>query len=110
MKKQKIFLAVYFSALLILAVLPVFVFFESAGLTKYSIPAVVCFVSSVIYAVIAYALRKHGNLFLAGRNRLYFIFRYKIFSDDYKRYTSHPYYKKEILINKSKKDFIKENQ
>lgn len=99
MKKQKIFLIVYFSALLILSVLPIFIFWKSAGLTIYSIPAIICLVSSVVYAAIAYSLRDRINLFLIGTHRLYFIFRYNFFGDDSKRYTSHPYYKKEIFIS-----------
>ena len=99
MKKQKIFFVVYFSALLILASLPVFIFSESAAITKYSIPAVVCFISAVVYAGVAYTLRKRGNLFLIGTSRLFFIFMYNFFRDDNNRYTSHPYYKKEILIS-----------
>ena len=99
MKKRKIFLAVYFFVLLILAALPVFIFWESAKLTIYSIPAIICLVSSVVYALIAYSLRERGNLFLIGTSRLFFMLLYSFFREDNNIYTSHPYYKKEILIS-----------
>ncbi len=97
MKKQKIFLVILFLVLFACSIVPIFIFNDSAAITKYSIPAFVYMVCCVIYAIIAYSLRKRGNLFLIAGDKLFFIFL-RMFSKD-KNYTKQPYYKKEFFIS-----------
>ena len=65
-----IFLSV---AILIACVLPV-ILNENASISFNSAPAIVFGVCSVVYAIIAFLNKEHGNAFLLGRGKLFVTF------------------------------------
>ena len=83
-----IFLSV---TILIACVLPI-ILNENAAISLSSAPALVLCICSVIYAVIAFSNKEHGNAFLLGKDKLFITFLRSLEnghpnadSDDYKR-------------------------
>ena len=65
-----IFLSV---AILIACVLPI-ILNENAAISLSSAPALVLCICSVVYAVIAFSNKEHGNAFLLGKDKLFITF------------------------------------
>ena len=95
MKKQRTLFITVIAISLLLSILPVIVFRHSAAITVYSIPAIVFFVSSVVFAAVAFSFRERGNLF-AYPSKLFYILLVAISGD--REYTSKLEYKKEFSI------------
>ena len=73
MKSKKLILIFLSVAILIACVLPV-ILNENAAISFNSVPAIVFGICSVVYAVIAFLNKEHGNAFLLGRNKLFITF------------------------------------
>ena len=73
MKSKKLILIFLSVAILIACVLPV-ILNENASISFNSAPAIVFGICSVVYAVIAFLNKEHGNAFLLGRNKLFITF------------------------------------
>ena len=65
-----IFLAI---AILIACILPI-ILNENAAISINSTPAIVIGICSVVYAVIAFLNKEHGNAFLLGKDKLFITF------------------------------------
>ena len=83
-------------AILITCVLAV-ILSENAALSINSAPALVFGICSVIYAVIAFVNKEHGNAFLLGRDRLFITFLRSL--DDDTPNTDSDEYKKEFALS-----------
>ena len=64
MKKNKIINVLLFCAVVIVSVLPMFLFWSSIQITKYSIPAICLLVFHLLYGFLAYYFRHKGNFLL----------------------------------------------
>ena len=73
MKSKKIIFIFLSVVILISCVLPV-ILNENASISFNSAPAIVFGICSVVYAVIAFLNKEHGNAFLLGRNKLFITF------------------------------------
>ena len=73
MKFNKIIFILLSVAILIACVLPV-ILNENAAISFNSAPAIVFGICSVLYAIIAFVNREHGNAFLLGKNKLFITF------------------------------------
>ena len=73
MKSKKLIFIFLSVVILISCVLPV-ILNENASISFNSAPAIVFGVCSVIYAIIAFLNKEHGNAFLLGRNKLFITF------------------------------------
>ena len=73
MKSKKLIFIFLSVAILIVCILPV-IFNENASISFNSAPAIVFGVCSVVYAIIAFLNKEHGNAFLLGRNKLFITF------------------------------------
>ena len=89
--KFKTLLFIFLSvAILIACVLPV-ILNETAAISLSSVPALVFGICSVVYAMIAFFNKEHGNAFLLGKNKLFITFlrsleeNHDTDSDEYKK-------------------------
>ena len=73
MKSKKLIFIFLSVVILISCVLPV-ILNENASISFNSAPAIVFGVCSVVYAIIAFLNKEHGNAFLLGRNKLFITF------------------------------------
>ena len=73
MKFKKLIFIFLSVVILISCVLPV-ILNENASISFNSAPAIVFGVCSVVYAIIAFLNKEHGNAFLLGRNKLFITF------------------------------------
>ena len=73
MKSKKLIFIFLSVAILIACVLPV-ILNENASISFNSAPAIVFGICSVVYAVIAFLNKEHGNAFLLGKNKLFITF------------------------------------
>ena len=73
MKFKKLIFIFLSVAILIVCILPV-IFNENATISFNSAPAIVFGVCSVVYAIIAFLNKEHGNAFLLGRGKLFITF------------------------------------
>ena len=90
MKSKKLIFIFLSVAILIACVLPV-ILNENAAISFNSVPAIVFGICSVVYAVIAFLNKEHGNAFLLGKNKLFITFlrslkeNHDTDSDEYKK-------------------------
>ena len=96
MKFSKLIFVFLSVAILIACVLPVLLN-ENAAISPNSAPALVFGICSVIYAVIAFANKEHGNAFILGRNRLFITFLRSL--KDTTPDTNSDEYKKEFALS-----------
>ena len=90
--KFKTLLFIFLSvAILIACVLPV-ILNETAAISLSSVPALVLCICSVVYAMIAFFNKEHGNAFLLGKDKIFITFLRSLEddnpntdSDEYKR-------------------------
>lgn len=68
--KSRFIFIFLFVVILIATVLPV-ILSENAAITGNSAPAIAFGVCSVIYAIIAFAMRNQQNIFVLGKNRIF---------------------------------------
>ena len=73
MKFKKLIFIFLSVAILIACVLPV-ILNENASISFNSAPAIVFGICSVVYAIIAFLNKEHGNAFLLGRGKLFVTF------------------------------------
>ena len=73
MKIKKLIFIFLSIAILIACVLPV-IFNENAAISINSAPALAFGVCSVVWAIIAFLNKEHGNAFLLGKNKLFITF------------------------------------
>ena len=73
MKSKKLVFVFLSIAILIACILPV-IFNENAAISLNSTPAIVFGICSVVYAVIAFLNKEHGNAFLLGKNKSFITF------------------------------------
>ena len=73
MKSKKLIFIFLSVAILIACVLPM-ILNENASISFNSAPAIVFGICSVVYAVIAFLNKGHGNAFLLGRGKLFITF------------------------------------
>ena len=73
MKIKKLIFIFLFVAILIACVLPV-ILNENAAISFNSTPAIVFGICSVVWAIIAFLNKEHGNAFLLGRRKLFITF------------------------------------
>ena len=66
LKSRRVLYVVLSVVALVLSALPI-IFGDGVAMTKYSIISLTLAICSVIYAVIAFAYKNKGNLFVAGR-------------------------------------------
>ena len=71
LKNRKFIYVILSVVVLMLNALPIMIRWENAAMTQYSTISLVFAVCSVVYAVIAFAFRNKGNLFVAGKHWLY---------------------------------------
>ncbi len=70
--KNRNFIYVILSVVvLIINAFPIMIHWNSVAMNQYSTVSIVFTVCSVVYAVIAFALKDKGNLFVAGKHWLY---------------------------------------
>ena len=81
---------------LILNVLPIIIS-DVAAITKYSIVSIAFAICSVIYTVIAFIFKNHGNLFVAGKYWIYRVLSF-VFSEN-ESYAKDEEYKKEFELS-----------
>ena len=90
MKSKKLIFIFLSVAILIACILPI-IFNENAAISINSTPAIVFGICSVVYAVIAFLNKEHGNAFLLGKNKLFITFlrslkeNHDTDSDEYKK-------------------------
>ena len=96
MKFNRLIFILLSVAILIACVLPV-ILSENAEISFNSAPALVFSVCSVVYAVIAFVNKEHGNAFLLGRNKLFITFLRSLQDDDHD--TDSDEYKKEFALS-----------
>ena len=73
MKSKKLVFVFLSVAILIACILPI-ILDENAAISLNSTPAIVFGICSVVYAVIAFLNKEHGNAFLLGKNKLFITF------------------------------------
>ena len=73
MKAKKLVFVFLSVAILIACILPI-ILDENAAISLNSTPAIVFGICSVVYAVIAFLNKEHGNAFLLGKNKLFITF------------------------------------
>ena len=73
MKIKKLVFIFLSVAILIACILPI-ILNENAAISINSTPAIVFGICSVVYAVIAFLNKEHGNAFLLGKNKLFITF------------------------------------
>ncbi len=96
LKKSNLIFVFLSVAILIACVLPV-ILNENAAISFNSAPALVFGICSAVYAVIAFANKKKGNLFVLGRNKLFFAFLRSLEDDNPD--TDSDEYKKEFALS-----------
>jgi len=70
-KNRKFIYVILSVVVLVINALPIMIHWGNAAMTQYSIVSIAFAVGSVVYAVIAFAFRNKGNLFVAGKHWLY---------------------------------------
>ena len=95
MKIQKLIFIFLSIAILIACVLPV-IFNENAAISINSAPALAVGVCSVVWAIIAFLNKEHGNAFLLGKNKLFITF---LRSPEENLDTDNDEYKKEFALS-----------
>ena len=73
MKIKKLIFIFLSIAILIACILPI-ISNETAAISINSTPAIVIGICSVVYAIIAFLNKEHGNAFLLGKNKLFITF------------------------------------
>ena len=73
MKSKKLVFVFLSIAILIACILPI-ISNENAAISINSTPAIVIGICSVVYAIIAFLNKEHGNAFLLGKNKLFITF------------------------------------
>ena len=96
MKRKKLILILLSVVIFIACVLPV-IGSEAASVSVNSAPALVFGVCSVVYAVIAFANKEQGNLFVLGKNKLFIAFLRSLKDGD--PHTDSDEYKKEFALS-----------
>ena len=96
MKSKKLIFIFLSVVILISCVLPV-ILNENASISFNSAPAIVFGVCSVVYAIIAFLNKEHGNAFLLGKNKLFITFLRSLQDDDPN--TDSDEYKKEFALS-----------
>ena len=96
MKFNKLVFILLSVAILITCILPV-ILNENAAISLSSAPAIVFGFCSVVYAVIAFLNKEHGNAFLLGKDKL-FIILLRSSEDDHPKSDSDEY-KKEFALS-----------
>ncbi len=96
MLKVNFIFIILFIVILIACVLPV-ILHADAAITLNSVPAIVFGVCSAVYAVIAFVNKENGNLFVLGRNKLFFAFLRSLRDDSPN--TDSDEYKKEFALS-----------
>ena len=71
LKNRKFIYVILSVVVLMLNALPIMIHWKNATINQYSTISLVFAVCSVVYAVIAFAFRHKGNLFVAGKHWLY---------------------------------------
>ena len=71
LKNRKFIYVILSAVVLILNALPIMIYRNNVAMTQYSIVSIAFAVCSIVYVVIAFALRNKGNLFVAGKHWLY---------------------------------------
>ena len=95
MKIKKLIFIFLSVAILIACIFPV-IFNENAAISINSTPAIVIGICSVVYAVIAFLNKEHGNAFLLGKNKLFIAF---LRSLEENPDTDNDEYKKEFVLS-----------
>ena len=95
MKTKKIINSIVFILICVVSILPIILFWDNIGITKYSIPAVAFLVFHLVYGLFAIVFQNKGNflrfrLYLFGR-----LYRYRLFRTD-KEYTYTREYEREF--------------
>ena len=94
-KYRNIFIASMMASLL-LSMLPIVIFYDSAALSYYSWLPIAFFLGSIVWAIIAYRLRDRGNLFFHCKGRLSTALMYTFTGE--KSYAERAKYKSDIKI------------
>jgi len=94
-KYRNIFIASMMASLL-LSMLPIVIFYDSAALSYYSWLPIAFFLGSIVWAIIAYRLRDRGNLFFYRKGRLSTALMYTFTGE--KSYAERAKYKSDIKI------------
>lgn len=80
LNKRNLIFVILLAVILITSVLPV-IFNENVAISFNSLPAIVFFACSFIYAIIAFLNKERENLFVIGKNKLLKVFLHSLKED-----------------------------
>ena len=95
MKTKKIINFIVFILICVVSILPIILFWDNIGITKYSLPAVAFLIFHLVYGLLAIIFQNKGNFLRFNPFFLLRLYRYRPFRTD-KEYTYTREYEREF--------------